>query len=96
MVHIVLSGHIIIPMEELDKVSVALEDHKRLTRAEPGCLIFNIRPDADRLGWFKVYEKFSSQEAFDAHQARVAQSEWGAISKNVERHYKITEKETGE
>jgi quinol monooxygenase YgiN len=86
---IVLTGYIDIPIEEVDLVTAALEDHKKLTRAEPGCLKFNVRPDKELLGRFIVYEKFASQEAFDAHQARAQASDWGRISANVERNYEI-------
>ena len=90
---IVVKGYIDIPLDELEAVVGALEIHKKLTRAEPGCLKFNVRPDRELLGRFIVYEKFASQEAFDTHQTRVKQSEWGRISVNVERHYEITELE---
>ena len=89
--HIILKGYIEIPIAELETVTAALEVHKKLTRAEPGCLKFNIRPDRDILGRYTVYEKFASQDAFDAHQERVKASEWGRISANVERHYEIAE-----
>ena len=36
---------------------------------------------------FNVFEKFKDSDAFDAHQARVKASDWGAITKNVERVY---------
>jgi len=88
---IVLTGYIEIPIDELDVVTAALEVHKKLTRAEPGCLKFNVRPDRDILGRYSVYEKFASQQAFDAHQERVKTSEWGRVSVNVERHYEIKE-----
>jgi len=88
---IVLTGYIEIPIDELDAVTAALEVHKKLTRAEPGCLKFNVRPDRDILGRYSVYEKFASQQAFDDHQERVKTSEWGRVSVNVERHYEIKE-----
>jgi len=88
---IVLTGYIEIPIDELDAVTAALEVHKKLTRAEPGCLKFNVRPDRDILGRYSVYEKFASQQAFDDHQERVKTSEWGRVSVNIERHYEIKE-----
>lgn len=89
--HIVVTGYIDIPIEEIDLVTAALDVHKKLSRAEPGCLKFNVRPDKELLGRFSVYEKFASQDAFDAHQERVRTSDWGRISANVERHYEIKE-----
>lgn len=91
--HIIVSGYISIPLAEVDAVTEALEKHKKLTRAEPGCLIFNVRPDPEDRSRFKVYEKFVSKQAFEAHQARVKSSEWAKISENVGRHYNLLEKE---
>ncbi|NNC36805.1 MAG: antibiotic biosynthesis monooxygenase [Hyphomonadaceae bacterium] len=90
-IQIVLKGYIDIPLAELETVIEALEVHKKLTRAEPGCVKFNVRPDKELQGRFSVYEKFASQDAFNAHQERVKKSEWGEVSKNVERHYEINE-----
>lgn len=90
---IVLTGYIDIPLEEIDLVAAALEVHKKLTRAEPGCLKFNVRPDKELLGRYSIYEKFASQDAFDAHLARVQASDWGRISINVEHHFEIKEVE---
>ncbi|WP_338027657.1 hypothetical protein [Aeromonas cavernicola] len=39
---------------------------------------------------FDVYEVFVDQAAFQAHQARVKSSRWGAMTGNVERYYTVT------
>jgi quinol monooxygenase YgiN len=64
--------------------------HKKLTLAETGCLIFTVTPDEVNANKFSVYEEFINQAAFDNHQARVNASAWGEATKNVERHYKIS------
>jgi len=88
---IVLEGHIVVPCAELSAVRQALTTHIRLTREEPGCLLFQVseRPDAD--GVFDVYEEFVDRTAFEHHQARVRSSDWGALTVNVERHYQVHE-----
>ena len=88
---IILSGHIEVPLDELEMVRDALNLHIELTRAEPGCLVFNVEEDAETPGRFTVYEEFVDQAAFDQHQARGAASAWAEASRNVARHYEVRE-----
>lgn len=44
-------------------VRALLPDHIRLTRAEPGCLTFNITATADPLIW-QLDESFTDRAAF--------------------------------
>jgi quinol monooxygenase YgiN len=39
------------------------------TRAEPGCLIYELHRDPENAGKFFFYERFVSQETLDAHIA---------------------------
>ena len=71
-------------------VAAHLPEHIRLTRAEPGCISFEVRQSADPLVW-DVAEVFSGRAAFEAHQARAAASAWGQATKGIERRYVITE-----
>ncbi|RBW45720.1 antibiotic biosynthesis monooxygenase [Psychromonas sp. B3M02] len=89
MAKVILQGFIVIPDSELEIVKSELNTHKNLTLKESGCLIFIVTPDKINPNKFSVYEEFVSQEAFDYHQARVSSSNWGDITKNVERHYEI-------
>ncbi|GAL33648.1 arginase [Vibrio maritimus] len=73
----ILKGHIEVPENELSVVIEALQNHKALTRAEPGCLVFSVEQDANQPTRFIVYEEFVDKAAFDHHQARVADSDWG-------------------
>lgn len=66
-----------------------LPRHIELTSAEPGCLLFEVRPTGDPLVWI-VAEKFARQEAFAAHQTRVADSEWGRATAGIKREYKVS------
>jgi len=76
---------------DIDSVKKELPNHIVLTRKEQGCLLFKVTPDLEHANRFNVYEEFVDQASFASHQARVANSTWGKITVNVERHYKITE-----
>lgn len=74
---------------EADLVKEYLPKHIALTRAEPGCISFEVNPTANTLVW-KVEERFASSGAFRAHQARVAVSEWGKMTSEIARDYTVT------
>ena len=69
-------------------VDLYLEEHIKLTRAEPGCLKFEVTEDSKDRNKFHVSEIFESEEAFDAHQVRAKASEWGQVSAPLERRFK--------
>ncbi|TDO98047.1 putative quinol monooxygenase [Marinomonas balearica] len=89
MKKVVLSGYILILEAELYEIEEALIEHVTLTKAEEGCLVFNVTKDPSNPLRYDVYEEFASQEAFDFHQTRVKSSTWGQVTTNVERHYSI-------
>ena len=68
-------------------IDLYLDDHIELTRAEPGCLKFEVSEDEKDRNKFHVSEVFDSEEAFDAHQARAKASEWGQHSERLERRF---------
>lgn len=84
---ITLSGYILVPKHELQTIRDALVEHVALTRAEPGCLVFNVTESNEVEGRFDVYEEFLDSDAFHQHQSRVKASQWGELSNNVLRHY---------
>lgn len=92
MPRIALNGFLICrTLEEADRVSQILPEHIRLTRAESGCLRFEVfRSQADPVR-FAVSELFRDREAFDAHQARAAETIWARATKGIPRDYRITE-----
>ena len=91
MPQIRLTGHIDVPPARRDAVAAALPDHIRLTRAEPGCLRFEVTPDAAVPGRWQVAELFASRKAFEAHQARAGASPWAAATDGIDRHFRIEE-----
>ncbi len=88
-----LDGRLVCETEEqASTVRNHLPEHARLSRAEPGCLRFEVNATKDPLIW-EVSESFASREAFDAHQARVAASVWGAATAGIRREYTVAEAE---
>lgn len=66
-----------------------LPRHVELTRAEPGCVSFEVGPTGEPRVW-SVAEEFVDPAAFAAHQCRVAASEWGRATAGIERRYEVT------
>lgn len=67
-----------------------LPEHVRLSRAEPGCLRFDLWQDEDPLIWH-LSELFIDAEAFAAHQMRTEDSPWGRDSAGIGRNFQRQE-----
>ncbi len=80
-----------VPAARLPAVRAALADHIALTRAEPGCLRFDVTEDLTHPDRFQVSELFASRAAFDAHQVRSAASPWADVTAGLPRRYEINE-----
>ena len=91
MSRLILTGYIQVPPDDLEAVRAELPNHIELTRAEAGCLVFEVLQDNDDPYRFTVYEEFADRASFEHHQARVKHSRWGAITSRVARHYEINE-----
>ncbi len=65
-----------------------LPTHIALSRAETGCLTFNVDPTEDPLVW-RLDESFVDSAAFDAHQARTRSSPWFHATSHLGRDFKI-------
>lgn len=91
-----LQGKIWVPKRQLEAAKRSLVQHIELTRAEAGCLHFQVQVSADDPQCFEVSEEFSSDADFEAHQLRAAASPWGALSKGFRRHYQLTGRSQGD
>jgi quinol monooxygenase YgiN len=68
----------------------ALADHIRLTRAEPGCLSFDVTQDAGDPCRWNLDETFTDMAAFEVHRARSKASAWGPRTAHLERDIKVS------
>ena len=76
--------------DEAQAVRAHLPEHLALTRAEPGCLTFDVDPTDDPMVW-EVMEAFRDRASFDAHQARTRESAWFAATRGILRDFKMEE-----
>lgn len=89
MVRIRLTGTLLCASEEEAAIVRShLPDHKRLTRAEPGCTVFEVLESPNPLVW-DVSEEFVDEPAFEAHQQRVSNSPWGRATAGIVRRYSV-------
>lgn len=90
MAKVYLTGVLEVPVERLQQVRMALPQHIALTRAEAGCISFDVVENAEGSGRFNVSEVFENQAAFDAHQIRTKTSDWFKVTQGIPRDYTIT------
>ncbi|WP_322890733.1 MULTISPECIES: putative quinol monooxygenase [unclassified Yoonia] len=84
-----LSGQLICADAQQAAIVVAhLPEHIRLSRAEAGCLHFDVTPTDDPLVW-QVDETFTDQAAFDLHQQRTRASEWWTATAAIRREFRV-------
>lgn len=84
-----LDGYLEVPPDRAATVTQALPEHIALTRAEPGCLAFDVTPSPSEPNRFLVSEIFTDRAAFEAHQARAKASAWAEVTAGLPRHYTI-------
>ncbi|WP_241981186.1 GNAT family N-acetyltransferase [Cryobacterium algoritolerans] len=86
---VLLNGQLVChTQDQAETVREHLQLHLALTRAEPGCRSFNVTRTSNPLMW-QVEERFEHASAFEAHQERVATSEWGHATAGIERRYSV-------
>ena len=84
-----LDGYMAVPPDRAAAVTRALPDHIALTRAEPGCLAFDVAVDPSDPSRVLVSEVFVDRAAFEAHQARAKTSAWAEVTAGLDRHYAV-------
>ncbi len=86
-----LRGHLICTTQaEAQIVRTHVAEHIRLSRAEPGCLTFEITQTDDPMVW-EVMESFRTRADFYAHQTRTRASQWFAATSGILRDFRVEE-----
>ncbi len=86
---VILTGTLTCSGEDAKAVKEALPGHIRLSRAEPGCLRFEVTETAP--GVFTVSDEFVDRAAFEAHQARTRASAWWAATSHIPRAFDMSD-----
>lgn len=85
----VLTGQLMCDSDEqLATVLEHLPRHIELTRAEPGCLSFEVTQTEDPWVW-DVSERFQDAASLELHQVRVKASLWGLATAGIRRNYSV-------
>ena len=84
---VMLAGHVDVPAQRRRAMKDALARHIRLSRAEKGCIRFDLAYDPEIETRLHLNEIFESQAAFETHQKRTAASDWAEIARGLKRHY---------
>ncbi len=83
----IISGFADVPEADREAFARALPEHTRLTRAEPGCNYFDVKPHPTISGRYVVNEAFDDERAYKAHIKRANYTEWAKITRNLKRSY---------
>ena len=76
--------------DDLKIIETYLPGHIRLSRAEPGCMSFDVTQSADPLVW-QLDESYVDTAAFQAHQTRNRASLWWQMSQSLVRNFQTSE-----
>ncbi len=82
-----VSGYLLVPDDDLPMVLELMPTHIALSRAEPGCLKFDLWQDPQNPNHICLSESFQDRAAFDTHAARGKASEWGQKTSHMTRHF---------
>jgi len=84
-----LTGTLRCAPDEADTVRAALPRHLRLTRAEPGCIAFDVTETVPCV--FSVSERFADRAAFETHQVRTRASDRWQATRHITRDCRLAE-----
>ena len=92
---IALSGTLICQPEDLAMVQTMLPEHIRLSRAEPGCVMFQVVADRCDPCRFLLAERYVDAAALEFHRARGRASAWGQATSHIPRDIHVADLPVG-
>ena len=84
-----LTGTLRCRPDEVALLQAEIPRHVALTRAEAGCLAFEIRATPDPCS-FEVAERFADEAAFAHHQSRTRTSDWWRLTHHMVRDFHVS------
>jgi quinol monooxygenase YgiN len=78
LIMIVVLASFRMPPEHIASAKALLPGVVAATRAEDGCIAYDVSEDAFEAGVFRVAERWASEEALQAHFATPHMAQWGA------------------
>lgn len=92
MTKVLLTGTMTCAPHEVEDVLAVMPAHIKQSRAEPGCLEFELWQDELRPTEFHVSEVFRDSAAFEHHQERTRASDWWRITHDMHRDFTTVER----
>ncbi|TVQ02570.1 MAG: antibiotic biosynthesis monooxygenase [Roseinatronobacter sp.] len=75
--------------QDVETVQRHLPEHIRLTKAEAGCVSFEVSQSDNPLVW-NVDECFADRQAFEFHQQRTRASTWWTATAEIPRQFEVS------
>ncbi|MCU0912530.1 MAG: antibiotic biosynthesis monooxygenase [Rhodobacteraceae bacterium] len=91
MPKITVTGYLRARPEDRALIKRLLPEHIRLSRAEPGCLKFDVVASPTVADAWELDEAFVDRAAFEAHQACTRASAWGRETAHILRDVTVAE-----
>lgn len=86
-----ITGTLTASGEDIERARRLIPEHIALSRAEPGCLKFELTEDANQPGLWRLDELYRDENAFAHHKQRTKASRWGQESTDMVRDFVIEE-----
>lgn len=67
MAKLTITGNVIAKSGQIDRVKAELEKLIPITRAEPGCIQYDLHQDNENPAYFLFYENWESRELWQTH-----------------------------
>lgn len=93
MARVTVTGLLRARPEDRALIDRLLPEHIRLSRAEPGCLTFEVAPSVTVPDAWELDEAFVDRPAFEAHQARTRASAWGIETAHILRDFTVRDQD---
>jgi quinol monooxygenase YgiN len=75
---IIVAGHIRVPADKAEQLKPAAEAVIAATRKEKGCILYSFAWDLSEPGVMRIFEKWESRAALDAHGRQPHMDPWRA------------------
>ena len=69
MPHYVVVAEFVVLQEDVEAFVSLMTRHAELSRAEPGCLLFEVNQDVSDRCTFLLFERYQDEQAYQAHRA---------------------------
>ena len=92
MSKLTIVAHITAQADQVDLVKTELEKLIAITRAEEGCLQYDLHQDNENPAYFMFYENWESRELWQAHMGNQHLQDYMAATEGAVAEFSLSEK----